>query len=326
MSFSTCIVRDPSSAPIREVEISSDRAPALITKSFSPFSFSEQNGQANSDASGAICFRIAVFLPTISEGTHPSASAAERFARIITFAGSCTTIKSLIASKSSTHCLFECSIREKSREFSSAIDACPASISSSLRSSLLGRFEQSIRHRAPSKSPSVPVNLMNQILRQLENRESSSSAALPSTVRFLLAASLVMPSFRIFQSNPPFRPSRSFANTVSSRSPCASPSAAVRARRTCPARSVNSATNSGRRIDGFSTSPRGRIPLLTLSLRNCFLRDFEFARIAIRNLCAAFLENHLNVSRNLILSQTNVAARVLNQASRLNPTSLTLRH
>ena len=91
-----------------------------------------------------------------------------------------TTIKSVIASKSSIHCFFDRSIHENSRAFSSATEACPANASSKCRRP--AKSPLPARHSTPIKSPLLPVLAPSPDVSLPATLPSSETPAVPNLV------------------------------------------------------------------------------------------------------------------------------------------------
>src|SRR5258708_1076903 len=109
---------------MRDVEIKYIRSFAERMYSSSEGCVSLQNGHDSSSpvgpAKGASVF---ISSPTSSVGCDPMYAANDRLTRRILCVRSCTTMKSLMASMSSTHCFLDRSIWEKRRKFSIVTEA-----------------------------------------------------------------------------------------------------------------------------------------------------------------------------------------------------------
>ena len=100
--------------------------------------------------------RARILTPINSAGGTPIIVASERFTRRTLSAWSCTTMKSVMASKISIQWRFACSMRVNRRAFSSAIAAWPAMVSRKTRSSGPNGAEFLDRQSSPANSPLAP--------------------------------------------------------------------------------------------------------------------------------------------------------------------------
>ena len=129
--------------------------------------------------------RARMLTPISSLGATPIMVASERFTRRTLSVSSCTTMKSVMASKISSQWRLACSMRVKRRAFSSAMAAWPAMASSRSRSSRLSGRARPERQSKPASSPLEPGRrtTMQSFQPKSEARSGPSrSAAEPETM------------------------------------------------------------------------------------------------------------------------------------------------